>query len=69
MSSSARGLGCLRSRAGRRHDGPCTAEAEKLWSCQYLSNWDIAIERLRTKGRNVEAEIDVVYRDTRSDCF
>ena len=34
---------------------------------QYLANWDIRIERVRTKGRNVEKEIEDTYRDTESD--
>jgi nucleotide-binding universal stress UspA family protein len=34
---------------------------------QYLANWDIEIERMRTKGRHVEKELEAVYRETRSD--
>jgi len=34
---------------------------------QYLANWDIAIERVHTKGRHVEKELEAVYRETRSD--
>jgi nucleotide-binding universal stress UspA family protein len=34
---------------------------------QYLANWDIGIERMHTKGRHVEKEIEAVYRETRSD--
>jgi nucleotide-binding universal stress UspA family protein len=34
---------------------------------QYLANWDVKVERARTKGRDVEKEIERVYRDTDSD--
>jgi nucleotide-binding universal stress UspA family protein len=34
---------------------------------QYLANWDVAVERVRTKGRNVEQEIEDTYRDTGAD--
>jgi nucleotide-binding universal stress UspA family protein len=34
---------------------------------QYLANWDIKVERVRTKGRNVEKELEQVYRETGSD--
>lgn len=34
---------------------------------QYLANWDVKIERVRTKGRHVEKEIEEIYRDTDSD--
>lgn len=34
---------------------------------QYLLNWDIKSERVRTKGRNTEQEIEQVYRDTGGD--
>jgi nucleotide-binding universal stress UspA family protein len=34
---------------------------------QYLANWDIKAERVRTRGRDVEGEIETVYRDAGSD--
>ena len=34
---------------------------------QYLASWDVKVERVRTKGRAVEKEIEKVYRETRSD--
>lgn len=34
---------------------------------QYLANWDIKVERVRAKGRDVEKDIERVYRETQSD--
>jgi nucleotide-binding universal stress UspA family protein len=34
---------------------------------QYLANWDIKVERVRTKGRDATKEIEEVYRETESD--
>jgi nucleotide-binding universal stress UspA family protein len=34
---------------------------------QYLANWDVKVERVRTKGRDVDKEIETVYRETESD--
>jgi nucleotide-binding universal stress UspA family protein len=34
---------------------------------QYLANWDVKVERVRTKGRNVEQDIERLYRETDSD--
>lgn len=34
---------------------------------QYLANWDVKIERRRTNGRDVEKEIETLYRQTGSD--
>lgn len=34
---------------------------------QYLANWDIKVERVRAKGRDVERALERVYRETQSD--
>jgi nucleotide-binding universal stress UspA family protein len=34
---------------------------------QYLANWDVRIDRLATRGRSVEKEIEGAYRETESD--
>ena len=34
---------------------------------QYLANWDVKVERVRTRGRDVEKEIEKIYRETESD--
>lgn len=34
---------------------------------QYLANWDIKIQRVRTKGRNPEKELDQAYHDVAGD--
>jgi nucleotide-binding universal stress UspA family protein len=34
---------------------------------QYLANWDVKIDRLATRGRDVEKEIETAYRETESD--
>jgi nucleotide-binding universal stress UspA family protein len=34
---------------------------------QYLANWDVKIERVRTKGRDVERELEAACRDTAAD--
>ena len=34
---------------------------------QYLANWDVRVERVRTKGRDIEHEIEGVYRDVEAD--
>jgi nucleotide-binding universal stress UspA family protein len=34
---------------------------------QYLANSDVKIERVRAKGREVEKDVEGVYRETRSD--
>jgi nucleotide-binding universal stress UspA family protein len=34
---------------------------------QYLATWDIKIERMQTRGRHVEQELERVYRETGSD--
>lgn len=34
---------------------------------QYLAHWDVKVERVRTKGRDVEREIEATYRDVDGD--
>lgn len=34
---------------------------------QYLANWDIKVDRVHTKGRDVENDLESVYRETESD--
>ena len=34
---------------------------------QYLANWDVKAERMRTKGRNAEKELEQAYRNAAGD--
>jgi nucleotide-binding universal stress UspA family protein len=34
---------------------------------QYLANWDVKVEHVRGKGRDVEKDIERAYRETQSD--
>jgi nucleotide-binding universal stress UspA family protein len=47
---------------GENRAGPKSA-----YLAQYLANWDVEVEQVRTKGRHVESEIEAVYRDVDAD--
>lgn len=43
------------------------AGPKSAYLAQYLTHWDIHIERVQTKGRDVEAELERAYRDAGGD--
>lgn len=43
------------------------AGPKSAYLAQYLANWDVKVERVRTKGRHVENEIEATYRDVEAD--
>ena len=40
---------------------------KSAYLAQYLTHWDVKIDRVRTKGRDVEAELEQAYRDAGAD--
>lgn len=43
------------------------AGPKAAYLAQYLANWDVKVERVRTRGRHVEKEIEATYRDVEAD--
>lgn len=40
---------------------------KSTYLADYLANWDIKVQRIRTKGRNVEKELEQTYHDVGGD--
>lgn len=48
--------------------GPETRTGPKSsYLAQYLTHWDVRIERVRTEGRNIEKELEQAYRSASGD--